>query len=210
MRNESNYEKVFEVFRSYFLESDQEKAAEKLDLKIDRDYCYVPFFHEICKINRKNGMICKENGEKVSVTDRLSILHHLHYYQDTAIQSSQKVPFRQIREASVFEKAYIKSSVEPLKKAFAGSPEKLVESGLLIGGKKESYGDASITLQAFPKISLTYIFWDGDEEFPASVNILFDDQIAKWTHPESVPVLAQTGAEKLIEKAFGKSFSERV
>ena len=73
-----------------------------------------------------------------------------------------------------------------------------------IKGKQERFGDVSFTLQAFPKISLTYIFWDGDEEFPASANILFDDQIANWTHPESVPVLAETGTRKLIEAAGGE------
>ena len=47
-------------------------------------------------------------------------------------------------------------------------------------------------------ISLTYIFWDSDEEFPAAANILFDNRIAQWTHPESVPVLAETGTKRLI------------
>ena len=90
---------------------------------------------------------------------------------------------------------------DPLKKYFAGRPGQLLEAGLKLGGVREKYGDVSVTLYAFPKISLTYIFWDKDEEFPPSANILFQDTIAQWTHPESVPTLAQIGTERLIQEA---------
>ena len=210
MERESNYEKVFATFRKWFVESNQEKTAKKLGLRMDDDWLYLPFFNEPCMVNRKNGTIVSEKGQPVSVTDRLTIMHHLHYYQEAAANSTKKIPFREIREAAVFEHAYIKSAVEPLVKAFSGCPEKLLQSGIAMGGRKEKYGDVSVTLQAFPKISLTYIFWDADEEFPASANILFDDQIARWTHPESVPVLAQTGTERLIEQAFGEKLQKRI
>ena len=108
------------------------------------------------------------------------------------------VPLREIREAAVFERAYERSALEPLKKHFAGRPQELLKAGLELGGIREKYGDVSLTLHAFPKIRLTYIFWDGDEEFPPSANILFQDTIAQWTHPESVPTLAQIGTERLI------------
>ena len=89
-------------------------------------------------------------------------------------------------------------ALEPLKKAFQGRGDALLKAGIEIGGKQEKFGDVSITLQAFPTISLTYIFWDSDEEFPAAANILFDNRIAEWTQPESVPVLAETGTKRLI------------
>lgn len=31
-----------------------------------------------------------------------------------------------------------------------------------------------------------------------AANILFDNRITQWTHPESVPVLAETGTKRLI------------
>ena len=59
-------------------------------------------------------------------------------------------------------------ALEPLKDAFQGKAGELIKAGIKIGGKEEGFGDASVTLQAFPTISLTYVFWDGDEEFPAA------------------------------------------
>ena len=32
----------------------------------------------------------------------------------------------------------------------------------------------------FPEIPVTYVLWTEDNEFPASVNIMFDKSIEKW------------------------------
>ena len=171
--SDSNYEKVFKQYQEWFLRDNQEKTAEVLKLKMDSMYLYVPFFGELCKVSRRDGNIRKADDSAVLVEDRLTIMQHLHYYKQTAIR------------------------------AFSNHLEELRLAGKKLQGKKESLGDVSFTLQAFPRISLTYVFWDADEEFPASSNILFDNRITDWTHPESVPVLAEIGTRKLIEAAGG-------
>lgn len=197
----SNYEKVFEQFKIWFLEDDTAKTSKKLGLREDSSFLYVPFFDKLCLVDKKSGEITAEDGEELSVTDRLTIMQHLHYYQDYALESDKMVPFREIREACIFERAYEKSALQPLMRGFSGHGDKLLEAGLKLGGRQENFGDVSVTLYAFPKIKLTYIFWEADDEFPASANILFDNRITQWTHGESVPVLAETGTRKLLEAA---------
>lgn len=201
---DSNYEKVFRQYQEWFLQDNPKETADFLGLKIEKEILYIPFFHEVCAVSLKDGNITTADSLAIPVEDRLSIMQHLHYYKKTARESTKKIPFREIKEAAVFEKAYEKSALQPLIQNFSGKMETLLQAGRKIKGKQERFGDVSFTLQVFPKISLTYIFWEGDEEFPASANILFDDQIASWTHPESVPVLAETGTRKLIEAAGGK------
>lgn len=201
--SDSNYEKVFKQYQEWFLQDNPEETAEILKLRTDAAYLYIPFFGELCKVSRRDGSITKADDSPVFVEDRLTIMQHLHYYKKTALESTRKVSFREIKEAAVFEKAYEKSSLKPLIKVFSNHLEELRLAGERLQGKRETLGDVSFTLQAFPRISLTYVFWDADEEFPASANILFDNRIADWTHPESVPVLAETGTRKLIEAAGG-------
>ena len=198
---ESNYEKVFDQFREWFLQCPQENIAKKVGAEFDTENLYLPFFGERCRINRTTGEITGAGQRQIPVTERLTIMHHLRYCQSYAEEGRKMVPFREIREAAVFERAYERAALDPLKKFFAGRPGQLLEAGLKLGGVREKYGDVSVTLYAFPKISLTYIFWDKDEEFPPSANILFQDTIAQWTHPESVPTLAQIGTERLIQEA---------
>ncbi len=51
-------------------------------------------------------------------------------------------------------------------------------------------GDFSFILQAFPKISLCYIFYYADDDFPASVKCLFSNNASNFL---TVDALADTG-----------------
>lgn len=197
-KKESNYEKVYAQFQDWFVKCPQEDIIKKIGGEFDEKNLSLSFFGERCRISRGTGEITGEGEREIPVTERLTIMHHLRYCKSFAEEGSKMVPFREIREAAVFEKAYERSALEPLKKHFAGRSQELLKAGLELGGIREKYGDVSLTLHAFPKIRLTYIFRDGDEEFPPSANILFQDTIAQWTHPESVPTLAQIGTERLI------------
>ena len=194
----SNYEKVYEYFRERLLKVDHYKIAEKLLLDIDEENIYIPYFHKKYAWIRTTGQIipCEEEAP-LEMSDRLLMMHHLYYYQDTAMPSTDKVPFREIRQAACFEGAYQKLALRPIVETFSGHPEKFKERAKVLGGRLEKYGDVSVTFQAFPTIEITVIFWDGDEEFPASANMLFDRNITQWIHPESVPGLAETASHWL-------------
>ena len=48
---------------------------------------------------------------------------------------------------------------------------------------------------------MQFLFWDGDEEFPAQSNILFDYSVTDYIHVESTVYLAVQGVTSLIEAA---------
>lgn len=49
-----------------------------------------------------------------------------------------------------------------------------LDRGLELRGEKLDYGDASIQLNPFPRIPISVLLWEGDEEFPARCKLLFD------------------------------------
>jgi hypothetical protein len=95
------------------------------------------------------------------------------------------VTFRNIRECANFEPAYQKTTITPFATYFNRKTELLKKRAIKIGGQITSYGNVSFTLNAFPLIPLQFIFWDGDEDFPANANILFDQNIAQFIHPKA-------------------------
>jgi hypothetical protein len=60
---------------------------------------------------------------------------------------------------------------------FGGKPADLKKAGLQYGASILDLADAAICLTPFPKIPLYYLLWAGDEEFSASLSILFDRSI---------------------------------
>lgn len=49
-----------------------------------------------------------------------------------------------------------------------------LKKGRYLGGKQLGYGDMSVELFPFPRISVVLITWSGDDEFPAKSSLLFD------------------------------------
>ena len=47
-------------------------------------------------------------------------------------------------------------------------------------------GDVGYILPVFPFLEIAVLFWDGDEEFPAQANMLFDSNITDFMHEENV------------------------
>lgn len=206
---ESNYEKVFRHFQQEFLKLDQEKTAVKLGFSVTDQTIFIPWFRERWKIDRESGVIRDGKGQIPPVNDRLLIMHHLCFARMDAVRSGKWVPFRQIREAACFERAYKKSAVDPVTERFSGRTELFDRAARALGGCPVPYGDAGYRITVFPRIELTYIFYDSDEEFPASCNILFESTITSWIHPESVPSLASAATERLLRAAEGESGDKR-
>ena len=51
-----------------------------------------------------------------------------------------------------------------------------------MGGQKLSHSDAGYELLAFSCIPVRFLFWDGDDEFPAQANILFDKSATDYIY----------------------------
>ena len=67
-----------------------------------------------------------------------------------------------------------KIHTEGLIERFGDDPEGFIEAGSCLDARKATFGDAGIILPALPRIPLACILWEGDEEFPPQIKILFD------------------------------------
>lgn len=196
----SNYERLYTHYQNLFLKLDHPQIAKKLHLKYDENQIHIPFFNRHFTINRCTAdIICPLYKNCDHYHEKLLILHHLYFHKSDAKNSGSMVAFRDIRECADFEPAYQKTTITPFAAYFNRKTGFLKKRANDIGGQINSYGDVGFTVNAFPLISLQFIFWDGDEEFPANANILFDKNIAQFIHPESIPVLADVGTKLLMD-----------
>ena len=69
-----------------------------------------------------------------------------------------------------------------------------------MNGTPVRQGDVGYVIWAFDMVPLTVIFWDGDEEFAAQANILFDAAITDFFHEETVVCLASDLVRRLAEE----------
>ncbi|MFC1835234.1 DUF3786 domain-containing protein [Thermodesulfobacteriota bacterium] len=65
-------------------------------------------------------------------------------------------------------------------KRYGSDPDSFEQRSRTLGAVPVEYGDKGMRFYPFPKIPVTLILWKADEEFPASVSVLFDSSIARW------------------------------
>jgi len=53
-----------------------------------------------------------------------------------------------------------------------------INASKALGGSKAEFGDISIRLFPFPRVTVTVILWAGDDEFSAKASLLFDSSCA--------------------------------
>ncbi|MEG0376885.1 MAG: DUF3786 domain-containing protein [Eubacterium sp.] len=196
---EQNYPEIFAHYQKEFLKLDQESTAKRLALSFNDNYIEVPWFNETVRIERKTGDITTEDGLDIKVKDKLLILHHLYFSDPEAVHTGKWSTIRELKEASLLEQSCQKLGAKPIEESFAGEIEAFRLSCEVLGGKKMEKGDAAYVIQVLPSISLYYIFYDKDEEFPPACTILFESTIESFIHPEDVPMLAGVTTDRLLK-----------
>lgn len=201
-----NYELVVLHDQQRFLKRDAAEMAKNTHLTIDHGQILVPHYNIDYTVDIKTAEIAyaDKKDAPISVNRRMMILHHLLEAKEGATLAHDFVSMHSLKDANIHTQAFNNRAVFPLAKFFAGNPHGFMAAGEALGAVPTQGGDVAFILHAFPTIPMKYIFWDGDDEVPASANILFDRSITDFTHPEDVIGLGEYGSYYLMDIAEGK------
>ena len=118
---------------------------------------------------------------------------------------SEPVSFLNVRREAGSQRAlpsrdsYHSGIIRPLARAFASREDLLPDAVKQLGGMRlDLHG---YQLPAFDCIPMRLYFWDGDEDFEAQANLLFDESAVDFIHVESVVTIASVGVFRLAEAA---------
>lgn len=199
--NLNNYEKQCIEWQERFLTLDQQELRKKLPgLSLEEDYLILPYFNRKHGIHRKTGKIISfENTGPLTYLARMNIYTLLWFCSDSASFQGNWLPFRNMKDASPFGPAFQRTVIDVFARTFSGHPQELSHAFQKLGGKKLSHSDVGYQIDAFPWIPVQFLFWDGDDEFPAQANILFDKGAVDFIHVESLVSIASEGLALLSE-----------
>jgi len=137
-----------------------------------------------------------DTGE-VSLRDKLLILHYFIRAKGTPL-TGKMIPFRDLPEGKVYYPTFEKRTSQPLLDCFGKDPYLLLKTSETLGGRQTEYGDMSVTINAFARVPITMVLWQGDEEFTPQLNILFDATIVDYLPTEDITVLCEVITWRLI------------
>ena len=122
-----------------------------------------------------------ETGETMDTisntpTSSSRIMPHLFYYSKAKDEgtSDEWVKFNTLRGSWACRYSFDEEDINALLSAYMEKREKLFESFERLGAKRVEYGDAAFEVSFLPKVRVLLVFEDEDDEFPASVRMLYD------------------------------------
>lgn len=203
LSKQKNYQQTFDLACSSIRGMNPEERAMKAGANYEKgkegETITVPFFLEPCTIQFPQIEFHSPSKKVVSLVTRILLLHYL-IHADGHPLTEKWAAYKDIPGGLLYAGVFARRVTEPLQRKFGKSARSFKETGIRSGGESVEIGDASFILHAFPRVPLQYVLWEGDEEFPPSVQLLFDASIGHYLTLEDMVVLGQVTAGRLINR----------
>ncbi len=206
LSKQKNYQQSFDLacaaVKKMNLEERAKKAGADYRRGEDGEKITVHFYLEPYQIRFPQIEFSSPSKKVVSLVTRILLLHYL-IRADGNPLSRKWVAYKDIPGGLLYAGVFARRVTEPLQRRFGKSAGLFREAGIQLGGEPVEIGDASFVLRAFPRVPLQYVLWEGDEEFPPSVQLLFDASVDHYLALEDMVVLGQVTSGRLINRSGG-------
>ena len=171
----SNYQIMKGQMAKRFLQYDQKQMTEKFQLPCDEEYIYVTFVSSLYRINRK----------KTDYNEAMSIYDVLCDSKSDCHLSGKFVSLNSLK-GTVFSSGTVGNIFQKYTGFFDDKTKELARACEKLGGIPEQVGDISYRLEIFPFLPAVFQFWYSDEEFPAMLKFMWDENILDYVHYETI------------------------
>ena len=201
-KNEYGYELAYRLAREQLAEIDdieqqcRKSGARYLDSQkaINIEYLNQSYLIKLPDI--AVSLMGKE--EAVPMRDKILILHYLTRAKGTPL-SSKVITYKELPEGANYFPTFYQRAIKPLANYFGNEPHRLLAIARTLGGHEADYGDTAVTINAFNRVPITLVLWQGDDEFAPEGNIMFDSTISDYLPTEDIIVLCEAIVRRLIK-----------
>jgi len=99
------------------------------------------------------------------------------------------VSFRELPDGLFYQQAFRQRSLLPLEGKFGHNQPAFERAATALGGERLDLADSSFRFHALPRVPLAALLWTGDEEFPPSIQILFDASAGGYLPTEDLAMV---------------------
>lgn len=191
MAAQINLKPALEKAGAEFAAADPEAMAANAMVEFEPREAYftVPFLGQRYRVYHPGGRVTGEKEPaEVPLAYQIVLLHYLVHCGPREVVG-ENIAFQELPSGSIYIGPFTNRAVRPLVAIFGNRPDELVQAARRLGGKTTELGDVAVTVPVLPKIPITFVLWEGDDEFPASGNVLFDASAPAHLHTEDYALL---------------------
>lgn len=181
-----NYQLQAQQAKKHFLTYDQQELIRRCRLRFDESYFYITFLSLPYRICRKTGdmqRMCdgawvdgNSFGEVMTILDWLCDSRQDRYVTGrfSNIVSQGPAFHRQLQEGG-----------DPNAELFSRNPAEFCKACEALGGERVSGADIAYTIELVDGLQILVQLWYGDEEFPAQLQLMWDENATRYIRYET-------------------------
>ena len=188
MERTDNYAIQVQQAKNRFLTYDQEKLIRKMRMEADEDYLYIPVLSRRHRIHRRTGDMDRltEDGwiSANSHGEVMTLLDLICDSRENRFVSGRWKPVTGF--GHIIHSGLAESKRDPWAERFEADPDGFRKACEALGGHPFSRGDIAYILELFDGLPVLVQLWFGDEEFPASLRFLWDENTLDYIKYETM------------------------
>lgn len=197
----SGYEQIYEGLLPRLAECDLAESAGRLGLELEPDGAVrVTFLNRDYVITREG--VEPADGKPMHVNTGSVLLYYI-LSKGSGEPKNSFVPLAHLATKLQGQNALGQGiMVKPLVREFGSAPDKLKAAVEKVGGTYKSGPSATchtFLLSPLPKLPVKIVFYEADDEFPAEIQILFDETAARFLEFECLAFLCGCLVHALVK-----------
>ena len=158
----------------------------------------IDHLNQAYRISLPDADVSLPTGEEaVSIRDKILILHYFTRARGTPL-SHKLITYKELPDGINYFPVFAKRAIKPIVNYFGSQPGQLLKTAESLGGRRTDYGDTAVTIDAFSRVPVTIVLWQGDEEFAPEGSIMFDSTVSDYLANDDIHTLCENIAWRLV------------
>lgn len=170
---------------------------------------YLKYLNSPIEVDYLTGEITSQGLWKLTQNDKVLILQYLVFSCGVKPRESW-ITFLQLPDGPHHHALFVSEAIKPLAERFGQNLNEFKNQLSLFGAEEISLGHCGVVVTAFPNIPLAIGLWQGDDEFEANANILFDITAPMHLSTAALWVLGIEMSHKLRNTVCQQFINEQV
>lgn len=156
-----------------------------------RDYCITPPEFSVRRV---------EDGQAADPFTTSLILTYL-AWSDGTPPGGGWIGFRDLPNGTFYAQAFQSYSGNRLVRELSGGLPALRRAARALGGQALDVGSVGYAFDVLPRLRLATVYWEGDEEFPAQAQVLFERSAPHYMPTDGLAILGSQLVGRLLKVA---------
>lgn len=168
--HEDALSKAIEILKK----SNPHDLAENSRCKYDEQnrHFLLNYCRNTYQVSYPGGEVRQDSSNSVTVEERVLFLQYL-VWSRGILPRREWVSFLELPGGEMHYAPFQRETFVPLVNKYGTKTDEFIKRGNIYGEAMPA-GDAAFIIPVFPCIEMAIILWEGDAEYPARANVLFD------------------------------------